>query len=156
MLGTCAIATGFHLQDELLCHMGYLCVPSSERAKLIWEAHYSQMAWHFIMENTVAVLHKHLYWSKLCQDINKYIRYCTACTIAKPTTKKQGLYTPLPTPERPWESISMEYMSRLPSTKKGNNCVFLVVDMFSKMAILTTCKKNTTVEAIAKLFFEWV
>ena len=31
----------FHLQDALLCHPGRLCVPSSERAKMIWEAHYS-------------------------------------------------------------------------------------------------------------------
>jgi hypothetical protein len=34
----------------------------------------------------------------------------------------------------------------------------VVVDRFSKMAILAACKKNITTEAIAKLFFErvWV
>ena len=26
----------FHLQDALLCHMGHLCVPSSECAMMIW------------------------------------------------------------------------------------------------------------------------
>jgi hypothetical protein len=66
------------------------------------------------------------------------------CTIAKPTTKKQGMYTPLPTPNRPWESISMDYMSGLPSTKQGNDCVFVVVDRFSKMVILVACKMNIT------------
>jgi hypothetical protein len=52
----------------------------------------------------------------------------------------------------------MDYMSGLPSTKQGNDCVFVVVDRFSKMAILTACKKNITVEDTAKLFFErvWV
>jgi hypothetical protein len=48
----------------------------------------------------------------------------------------------------------MEYMSGLSSTKKGNDCVFVVVDRFSKMAILATCKKNITIEATTKLFFE--
>jgi hypothetical protein len=48
----------------------------------------------------------------------------------------------------------MDYMSGLPSTKKGNDCVFVVVDRFSKMAILTACKKNATIEYIAKIFFE--
>jgi hypothetical protein len=48
----------------------------------------------------------------------------------------------------------MDYMSSLPSTKQGNDCVFVVVDRFSKMAILVSCKKSVTVEAIAKLFFE--
>jgi hypothetical protein len=74
--------------------------------------------------------------------------------ISKPTTKKQGLYTPLPTPEKPWESISMDYMSGLPSTKWGNDYVFVVVDHFSKMVIMVTCKKSITTEATTKLFFE--
>ena len=146
----------FHLQDVLLCHMGRLCVPSSERAKMIWEAHYSRVAGHFGVEKIVAVLHKYFYWSNLLQDIAKYIRSCTACAIAKPSIKKQGLYTPLSTPGRPWESITMDYMSGLPSTKHGNDCVFVVVDRFSKMAIMAACKKNITVEAITKIFFEQV
>jgi hypothetical protein len=158
MLGANAVVDNFHLQDGLLCHLGHICVPSSERAKLIWEAHYSRVAGHFDVEKTVAMLQKHFYWSKLRQEVNKYIRSCTAYAIAKPTTKKQGLYIPLPTPDRPWESISMDYMSGLPSTKRGNDCVFVVVDRFSKMAILVACKKSITVEATAKLFFErvWV
>jgi hypothetical protein len=48
----------------------------------------------------------------------------------------------------------MDYMSGLPSTKWGNDCVFVVVDRFSKMAIMVACKKSITVEATAKLFFE--
>jgi len=55
----------FHLQDALLCHLGHLCVPSSERAKMIWEAHYSRAAGHFGVEKTVAVLQKYFYWPNL-------------------------------------------------------------------------------------------
>jgi hypothetical protein len=52
----------------------------------------------------------------------------------------------------------MDYMSGLPSTKRGNDFAFVVVDRFSKMEILVACKKNITVEATAKIFFErvWV
>jgi hypothetical protein len=146
LLGTCTNVTNFHIQDGLLCHLGHLCVPTSEHAKMIWEAHYSRMEGHFGMEKIVVILQKHFYWPKLRQDINKYIISCTSCAISKPTIKKQGLYTPLPTPKRPWESISMDYMSGLPSTKQGNDCVFVVVDQFLKMAILTTCKKSITVD----------
>jgi hypothetical protein len=121
---------------------------------MIWESHYSQVVGHFAIEKTVAMLQRHFYWSKLRHEVNKYIRSFTAYTIAKPTTKKQGLYTPLPTPERPWESISMDYMSGLSSTKQGNDCVFVVIDRFSKMEILVACKKNITTEATTKLFFE--
>ena len=49
-------------------------------------------------------------------------------------------------------------MSNLPSTKNGNGYFFVVIDKFSKMAIMVACKKNIIAEAIAKLFFErvWV
>jgi hypothetical protein len=74
--------------------------------------------------------------------------------LTNPTIKKKGLYTPLPTPERPCESILMDYMFGLPSTKKGNDCVFVVVDRFLKMIILTAYKKRITVTYTANLFFE--
>lgn len=47
-------------------------------------------------------------------------------------------------------------MSSLPSTKHGNDYVFVVVDIFSKMVILVTCKKSIIAEETAKLFFELV
>jgi len=50
----------------------------------------------------------------------------------------------------------MDYMYVLPSTKNGNYCVFMVVDWFSKMVVLTPCKKSIIVKAIPNLFFELV
>jgi hypothetical protein len=155
-LGTGENVTNFKIQDGLLCHLVHLCVPTRERAKIIWEAHYSRMGGHFCMEKTMVVLHKHFYWPKLRQDISKYIISCTACAIAKLEIKKQGLCTPLPTLKRPWESISMDYMSDILSTKHDNHYVFVVVDRFSKMAIITACKKSFTTTNTTKIFFEWV
>jgi hypothetical protein len=144
MLGANGVVDNFHFQDGLLCRLSHICVPSSERAKLIWEDHYSRVEGHFGVEKIVAMLQKYFYWPRLRQEVNKYIKACTTCAIAKPTIKKQGLYTPLPTLDRSWESISMDYMSGLPSTKQGNDYVFVVVDHFSKMAILVAYKKNIT------------
>ena len=93
--------------------------------------------------------------SKGCREAHQILHCLCHCQTEH---QEARLYTPLPTPSRPWESISMDYMSGLPSTKHGNDCVFVVVDRFSKMAIMAACKKNITAEAIAKLFFErvWV
>lgn len=77
---------------------------------------------------------------------------CIAYTILKPTIMKHGMYTPFPTLDKPWESISMEYISSLPLARQGNDCVFVVVDRFSKMSILIVYKKNITTEAISELF----
>ena len=44
----------------------------------------------------------------------------------------------------------MDYMFGLPSTKYSNDFVFVVVDKFSKMAILVACKKSITTENTTK------
>jgi hypothetical protein len=105
------------------------------------------------MEKIVVILKKHFYWPKLRRDINKYIRSFTASAIAKPSIKKKGLYTHIPTLERPYESISMDYMDGLLSKKKGNDCVFVVVAQFLKMVILIACNKRLTTEATTNIFF---
>lgn len=50
----------------------------------------------------------------------------------------------------------MDYMFGLPSTKHDNDFVFMVINKFSKMAILAAYKNSITIEAIAKLLFEWL
>jgi hypothetical protein len=49
LLGTSATVTDFHIQDGILCHLGHLYVPTSERAKMIWEAHYVECGWQDIL-----------------------------------------------------------------------------------------------------------
>ena len=65
MLGANAVVDNFHLQDGLLCRLGHICVPSSERVKLIWEAHYIRAERHFDVKKIVAMLQKHFYWPKI-------------------------------------------------------------------------------------------
>jgi hypothetical protein len=61
MLVANTIDDNFHIQDGLLCHPSHLYIPSSERVKLIWESHYNRVGGNFGMENTVAMLQRHLY-----------------------------------------------------------------------------------------------
>jgi hypothetical protein len=58
MLRANADVDNFNLEDGLLCRLGHIYVPSSERAKMIWESHYSQVAGLFIIEKTMAMLQK--------------------------------------------------------------------------------------------------
>ena len=86
-----------------------------------------------------------------CREVHQILH----CPLHCQTDHQEArVYTLLPTPSRTWESISLDYMSGLPSTKHGNDCVFVVIDGFLKMAIMTACKKNITIEATTKIFFE--
>jgi hypothetical protein len=71
---------------------------------MILEAHYNWVVGHFNIEKIVVMLKKHFYFPKLRQEVSKYIRSFNACVVSKLTNKKQGLQTPLPYIDRPWES----------------------------------------------------
>jgi hypothetical protein len=53
--------------------------------------------------------------------VSKYVKGCVLCATSKPTNRKLGLYTPLPVPSHPWESISMDFVGGLPMSKRGHD-----------------------------------
>ena len=81
-------------------------------------------------------LQKYCYWSKMNESVSRYVRGCSLCAQSKPSNRKLGLYTPLPIPSRPWESISMDFVGVFPMSKRSHDCLYVVVDCFSKMCIL--------------------
>jgi hypothetical protein len=85
--------------------------------------------------------------------VTKYVKGCVMCSTCKPTNRKMGLYSPLPIPSHPWESISMDFVGGLPMTKGVHNYLYVVVDRFNKMCILMPCKKKITIEETTNLFF---
>ena len=58
------------------------------------------------------------------------------CAISKLSNRKLGLYTPLPVPSRPWESVSMGFVGGIPMSRRQHDYIYVVVDRFSKMCIL--------------------
>ena len=147
--------TDYFLKDTLLYNLVQLCVPTGEhRQKLIWDMHYSKTSWHFGVTKTLVILQKYFSCPSLKSDVNKYIQSCVVCTIAKPSKWRQRLYTPLLVPTWPWESIYMDYLTGYPTTKHQHDAILVVVDRFSKMALLIPCKKTTTTHQTLQLFFE--
>jgi transposase InsO family protein len=78
---------------------------------------------------------------------------CPSCQRSKASRRSvEGKLEPLPIPTRPWESISWDFITDLPTTAKGNDTILTVIDRFSKEAHFIPCKSTLTAEGLADLF----
>ncbi|GJY89992.1 RNA-directed DNA polymerase [Tanacetum coccineum] len=144
----------FVRRDGFLFKGHRLCVPvSSSREAIILECHQGALAGHFGRAKTAALVGDRFFWPKLARDVQKVINRCRVCHIAKTQHTNQGLYTPLPTPEGPWEDVSIDFVLGLPLTQRKKDSIMVVVDRFSKMAHFIPCSKTFDASQVARLYF---
>jgi hypothetical protein len=87
----------------------------------------------------------------LKDSAEEYVKTCLTCQQNWTLNKKQaGLLQPLPIPEGPWESVSMDFMVGLPPSR-GFDAIMVVVDRFSKMAHFIPTKDEATAQEIGKV-----
>src|SRR5438105_3519881 len=108
---------------------------------------------HFGVKKTEDILADHFFWPKMRRDVERFVARCTTCQKAKSYLNPHDLYMPLLVPSAPWEDISMDFVLGLPRTTKGRDSVFVVVDIFSKMAHFIPCHKSDDATQVADLFF---
>ena len=61
-----------------------------------------------------------------------------------------GLLRPFPVPTKPWQSISLDFVTVLPPSQ-GFDTIFVVVDRFTKMAHFLPCIKTINSEQTTDL-----
>ncbi|GBG81622.1 hypothetical protein CBR_g32614 [Chara braunii] len=88
-------------------------------------------------------------------DAQLYVETCQVCQRDKPRTQAPlGLLKPLPIPERPGESLSMDFMDTLVTRKSGMRHIFVIADRFSKYARLVAMPETAKTEYVIRLFKE--
>ncbi|PKU68694.1 RNA-directed DNA polymerase [Dendrobium catenatum] len=145
----------YHRQQEHLFYGNRLCVPQgSTRLVIIRECHESSIAGHFGRDKTLALVQEHFFWPSLNRDVDRFIKRCRICVIAKTQSKKLGLYIPLPVPDGPWTDVSLDFVLGLPRTQRNKDSIMVVVDRFSKMSHFIACNKTLDASHIADLYFK--
>ncbi|KAK3035878.1 hypothetical protein RJ639_033015 [Escallonia herrerae] len=69
--------------------------------------------------------------------------------------KKTGLLQLLPVPKRPWESVSLDFITGLPKVEDLGT-ILVVVDQFSKYGSFIATPKYCSAEDTRQLFFKYV
>ena len=86
--------------------------------------------------------------------MKEFVLSCDICSrIKTPRHRSYELPQPLPIPRRPWSSVSMDFITDLPSSNSFDS-IFVVVDRLTKMAHFVPCKKTSSSEDTARLFLD--
>jgi hypothetical protein len=122
------------------------------REEVVAACHDGAYAGHFGQRRTAKLVQRGFFWPSLYADVCRYVSSCDSCQRNKPLSgKPQGLLTPLPVAERPWDHISMDFVMALPKTLSGHDAVLVVVDRFSKMVKFIPTTNTVTAEVSARL-----
>lgn len=93
------------------------------------------------------------YWPGMNKFIEEYIDTCTRCQASKRVSQKAaGLLQPIKVPTRRWAQISMDFITGMPETDKGNNSIWTIVDYVSKMSHMIPIRDSTSTHELANLF----
>jgi hypothetical protein len=157
-LGNKDVEDIYTVQDGLLLQEGLVCVPDDPELKrmILEECHDSPMAGHFGIAKTLDLVSRTFYWPSMRKYIMDYVGGCDICQRSKSSNHKPyGLLQPLPIPERPWSSISVDFITQLPESN-GYTTICVFVDRFTKMAHFAPTTDNIDAEGTVQLFFERV
>src|SRR6266850_668260 len=140
--------------DGLLRHLGRIYVPNSGnlRLRVLQHSHDHPLAGHFGQTKTLYQVHMHYYWSGLPVYFKDYCKSCTICSRAKPVRHRPyGILKQLPIPEKPWNSISMDFIEKLPPSS-GYTSILVIVDCLSKHSLFILTHDSITSQQLAQLF----
>ena len=141
------------LKDGFMLMHGRLCISRPLRQKVMTESHSPPYAGHRGIDASVKAVETFFYWPTLRRDVETFVRQCLVCQKVKfDRQKAPGLLQPLPIPDKPWESIAMDFVFDLPRTQTGNDGIWTIICRFSKQAHFIPVRKKIKPDQMARLF----
>src|ERR1700730_6906257 len=140
--------------DGLLRERGriYVLDVNDLRLRILRARHDHPLAGHFGQTKTTALVFRDYTWPKLRGFVSDFCKSCTICGRAKaPRHKPYGTLRQLPIPEKPWNSILMDFIEQHPESS-GCTAILVVVDRFTKQGIFIPTTNEVNATELARLF----
>ena len=144
--------------EGLILHNGLVYIPMSNPIKLqiLQSCHDGKVAGHWGQDKTFELVSREYYWPGMRKFINEYVRTCDTCARNKaPRHRRHGQLHPLPIPNGPWQSVSMDYIVELPPSQ-GYDAIYVCVDRLTKMAHFCPTITKVSAKDTADLYLRYV
>jgi hypothetical protein len=124
--------------------------------RLIQLHHDTPLAGHPERSKTFDLLSQQHYWKRMRRQVDRYVRSCAECQRSRTSRHASfGVLRPLPFLEKPWEDISMDFVTGLLECE-GYDAIWVVVDRLSKMRHCVPCHTTIDARGLAEIFLKEV
>ena len=123
---------------------------------ILEQAHDNPAAGHLGRRKTLERVKRDFWWYKMEEEINIYCASCKICQAVKTTTQPQSTtVSPQDVPIRKWSVVTIDFVTGLPTTKRGNNAIATFTDKLTKMVHLVPLDfENSDASVIAQLYVD--
>ena len=119
--------------------------------------HNSPFGGHFGQKKSLELARRLYWWPAMEDDVVKHVRECAKCQRNKASNlAPQGELEPPELAAGLWESISIDFIVKLPATRRGHDSILVVVDRFSKYVKFKACSESLTATGLTRLLEELV
>ncbi|GJW56061.1 hypothetical protein Tco_0102792 [Tanacetum coccineum] len=133
-------------EGESLYFMDRIWVPliGDVRTIIMDEAHKTKYFVHPGTDKMYYDLRDRYWWPGMKRDIATYVSKCLKCSKVKTEHQSpSGLLQQPEIPEWKWDKITMDFITKLPRLKSGNDTIWVIVDRLTKSAPFPPSYKET-------------
>ena len=108
-----------------------MCVPEypSIKKDILSEAHSAAYTKHPGSTKMYQDLKRTFWWRDMKREIAQFVAQCLVCQQVKIEHQRLGgPLQPLEIPQKKWDHVTMNFVTGLPRSPKGNNAIWVVVD----------------------------
>ncbi|KAF5801008.1 putative nucleotidyltransferase, Ribonuclease H [Helianthus annuus] len=144
-------------KDGILRLNGRIWVPiyGGLRDVILQEAHSSKYSVHPGADKMYQDLKANYWWIGLKKYVAAHVAKCLTCAQVKAEHQKpSGLLQQPELPEWKWECVTMDFITKLPKTRKGNDTIWVIVDRLTKSAHFLPIKETYSSDMLAQLYVD--
>ncbi|KAK2410684.1 hypothetical protein QL285_046035 [Trifolium repens] len=141
--------------DNILRCRGRVCVPKAMdlRNTILGEAHKSKLSMHPGATKMYQDLRHDFWWPGMKRDVAEYVASCLTCQKAKIEHQRPaGMLQSLDIPEWKWDSISMDFITGLPKTRRKHDSIWVIVDRLTKSAHFLPVRITDTAAKLTDIY----
>ena len=135
-----------------------ICIPNNRalRQLILSQHHSNKYCGHYGPVKMQELIERSYYWQGMATDCKTFHKSCPECQRNKHdrNANRRIPAAEWKAPKTPAHTIGMDFVGQLPTTKKGHDYIFVLIDRLSKKGTFIACKTTSTTEEIANLFCE--